>query len=112
MTICTHNRANHFGEIDKDQMKFSDIGQIATDCWQHIPEHSENTALDEFVVMPHHIHGIIILVWDADLRPIQQQTADRSESLSPTRSAESCKNVTDFVLQRAAWIGRPYIMAH
>ena len=62
MTICAHNRVNHFGEIDNDQMKLSGIGQIASDCWQHIPEHFENTALDEFVVMPNHIHGIIITV--------------------------------------------------
>ena len=78
VTICTHNRVNHFGEIDNDQMKLSNIGQIATDCWQDIPEHFENTALDEFVVMPNHIHGIIILVGDADLRPLNQQTTDRS----------------------------------
>ena len=79
VTICTHNRVNYFGEIDRDQMELSNIGQIAKDCWQHIPEHFENTALDEFVVMPNHIHGIIILVGDADLRPLQQQTAERSD---------------------------------
>ena len=79
VTICAHNRVNHFGEIDNDQMKLSGIGQIASDCWQDIPEHFENTALDEFVVMPNHIHGIIILVGDADLRPLQQQTAERSD---------------------------------
>ena len=78
VTICTHNRVNYFGEIDKDQMKLSNIGQIATECWQQISEHFDDTALDEFVVMPNHIHGIIILVGDADLRPLQQQTADRS----------------------------------
>ena len=78
VTICTHNRVNYFGEIDRDQMELSNIGQIAKDCWQHIPEHFENTALDEFVVMPNHIHGIIILVGDADLRPLHQQTTDRS----------------------------------
>ncbi|MDE0299933.1 MAG: transposase [Candidatus Poribacteria bacterium] len=60
-------------------MRLSTIGQIATDCWQDIPEHFENTALDEFVVMPNHIHGIIILIRDADLRPLQQLTHDRSE---------------------------------
>ncbi len=78
VTICTHNRVNYFGEIDKDQMKLSKIGQIATECWQQIPEHFDDAVLDEFVVMPNHIHGIIILVGDADLRPLQQQTADRS----------------------------------
>ena len=98
MSIFTHNRVNYFGEIDKNRMKLSDIGQIPTDCWQDIPEHFENTALDEFIVMPNHINGIIILAGDADLRPLQQQTANRPKSSSAAQPAESCKNITDFVL--------------
>ncbi len=78
MTICTHNRVNHFGEIDKDQIKLSDIGQIATDCWWDIPKHFDNTVLDEFIVMPNHIHGIVILVGNADLRSLQQRNTGRS----------------------------------
>ena len=42
-------------------MRLDDIGQIVTDCWQAIPEHFHNTVLDEFVVMPNHIHGIIVI---------------------------------------------------
>ena len=61
VTICTQDRVNYFGEIEKGRMRLDDIGQIVTDCWQAIPEHFHNTVLDEFVVMPNHIHGIIVI---------------------------------------------------
>ena len=95
VTICTQDKVNYFGGIEKGQMQLNDIGQIATDCWQDIPEHFRNTALDEFVVMPNHIHGIIIIkgddfsrndgdgVGNADLRSrpkrCTQQHTDRSK---------------------------------
>ena len=68
VTICTQNKVNYFGEVEKARIQLNDIGQIATDCWQGIPEHFHDTALDEFIVMPNHIHGIIIFVGNADLR--------------------------------------------
>ncbi len=42
-------------------MQSSNIGQIAENCWREIPSHFENVRLDEFVIMPNHIHGIIHL---------------------------------------------------
>ena len=61
MTICTQDRINYFGEIEQARMQLSDIGQIAVGCWQVIPNHFHDTALDEFIVMPNHIHGIIVI---------------------------------------------------
>ena len=84
VTICTQDRVNYFGGIEKGQMRLSDIGQIITDCWRRIPEHFRNTALDEFVVMPNHIHGIVVIVGNADLRSLPRdgtppQNTDRSK---------------------------------
>jgi len=42
-------------------MKLSDFGKIVDDCWYDLPNHYSNIILDEFVVMPDHIHGIIII---------------------------------------------------
>ena len=84
VTICTQGKANYFGEVEGAQMRLNDIGRIVTDCWQAIPEHFYNTVLDEFVVMPNHIHGIIVIVGNADLRSLPrdcrpQQNTDRSK---------------------------------
>ena len=61
ITICTKKRKKFFGEIVNGEMQLNDIGRIASKCWADIPDHFENTELNEFVVMPNHVHGIIIL---------------------------------------------------
>lgn len=59
ITICTKNRKHFFGEIANGQMILSEIGRLAEKYWYEIPEHFPFVILDEFVVMPNHIHGII-----------------------------------------------------
>jgi putative transposase len=61
ITICTHEKEDILGEIVADEMKLSQEGIIAQQCWKEIPSHFENVELAEYVVMPNHIHGIIIL---------------------------------------------------
>lgn len=61
ITICTKNRNNFFGDIVEREMQMNAIGRIASTCWAEIPEHFRNTELDEFVVMPNHVHGIIMI---------------------------------------------------
>jgi putative transposase len=62
ITICTQNKHKYFGNIMNCEMKLNDIGQIASKFWLEIPKHFSNVMLDEFIVMPDHIHGIIIIV--------------------------------------------------
>lgn len=61
-------RSNSGKEIDSKmtaqnnaKMKLSEIGTIAETCWQNIPEHFPFVKLGEFVIMPNHVHGIIII---------------------------------------------------
>ncbi|MFA6458282.1 MAG: transposase [Patescibacteria group bacterium] len=61
ITICTKNRENFLGEICNKKMFLSPIGKIVQKYWQEIPQHFPNTKLDEFVVMPNHVHGILII---------------------------------------------------
>ena len=61
ITICTQNREHFFGEIIKGKMVLSNLGAIADVLWYEIPKHSPVVELGNFVVMPNHIHGILIL---------------------------------------------------
>lgn len=61
VTICTHHRIHYFGKVVDGAMQLSDIGKFAQQCWYEIPLHFPFAILDEFVVMPNHIHGIIII---------------------------------------------------
>jgi putative transposase len=61
VTICTKNRAHIFGEIKDHKIFLSWPGCIVHKCWRDLPNHYPNCILDEFIVMPNHIHGIITL---------------------------------------------------
>lgn len=61
ITICTQNRAHLFGEIVGGNMHVSPLGAIADVLWHEIPTHAPFVELGDFVVMPNHIHGILIL---------------------------------------------------
>ena len=61
VTICTKDRSHYFGEIQQGKMDLTPIGAIADVLWQEIKNHATDVELDAFVVMPNHIHGILIL---------------------------------------------------
>ena len=61
ITICTRNREHYFGKIDKEEMHLSHLGILADVIWHEITNHAQQVELGEFVVMPNHIHGILIL---------------------------------------------------
>jgi putative transposase len=61
ITICTKDRCHFFGEINNGKMKLSHQGVIVDLLWHEIKNHAKNVDLGEFVVMPNHVHGILIL---------------------------------------------------
>jgi putative transposase len=68
VTICTAERKSLFGEIVADAMCPSALGGVVADCWNEIPAHFPNVRLDAFVLMPNHVHGILIIEGAADSR--------------------------------------------
>jgi putative transposase len=61
VTICTKDKHPNFGIIVDGVVQLSDIGEIAFNCWMEIPAHFPNVGIDEFVVMPNHLHGIVVI---------------------------------------------------
>jgi REP element-mobilizing transposase RayT len=61
VTICAKNRDMFFGDVIDDKMVLSGAGEVARDFWLEILKHFNNTILDEFIVMPNHVHGIIVI---------------------------------------------------
>jgi len=61
ITICTHNKFPLFGNVENENMMLNDIGIIAHEEWQKINAMRPNITLDAFVVMPNHVHGVIVL---------------------------------------------------
>lgn len=61
VTICTKNREDYFGEIVKWEMILNEYWKIAEKCWNEIPMHYMKSQIDYFIIMPNHIHWIIII---------------------------------------------------
>jgi REP element-mobilizing transposase RayT len=61
ITICTKDRQEYFGDIIGNKIILNNYGISAKHCWFKIPKHFPNVELDEFQIMPNHVHGIIII---------------------------------------------------
>jgi REP element-mobilizing transposase RayT len=64
VTVCTQNRQCLFGEIVNRQMQLNEFGNIVYDEWVKTQTIRKNIKLDEFIVMPNHLHGIIQITDD------------------------------------------------
>jgi REP element-mobilizing transposase RayT len=67
VTIVTYHRDCLFGEIVDKEMILNDLGKIADECWRVIPEHFPFVELGAYVIMPNHVHGIIVIRADVSL---------------------------------------------
>ena len=61
VTLCTQSRAFLFGEIMDGKMCLNDVGRMIQSVWDELPQHYPGIVIDAFVVMPNHIHGILVL---------------------------------------------------
>jgi REP element-mobilizing transposase RayT len=61
LTICTYQRQSWFGEIKNDRMYLNQIGKIVAEEWINTRKIRPNFQLDEWVIMPNHLHGIVII---------------------------------------------------
>ena len=61
ITICTQDRACLFGKVVNGEMRLNDAGRMVLAEWNMLPERFPHVVLDAFVVMPNHVHGIVVI---------------------------------------------------
>ena len=61
ITVCTQNRSLLFGQVVAGKVSASRLGAIVEDSWAGLPDHYGNVILDAFILMPNHVHGVIII---------------------------------------------------
>jgi REP element-mobilizing transposase RayT len=61
VTLVTQNRVCLFCDVEGSQIQPNEIGELIMKCWLRIPNHFSKTNLDDFVLMPNHLHGIIFI---------------------------------------------------
>lgn len=99
VTICTRDRKNFFGSIENEKVILNKYGNIVNTFWQEIPLHYKNVYLDEYIIMPNHIHGIIIIDEQCKRSVVDEQcssdTNTNKEQCSSTTEKEQCSSITD-----------------
>jgi putative transposase len=68
VTACTQNRLMLFGEVIDCDVRLNEMGTIVQQTWDDLPRHYHGIDLDAFIVMPNHVHGIIILADQSERR--------------------------------------------
>jgi REP-associated tyrosine transposase len=66
ITVCTQNRLMLFGEVIDADVRLNELGMIAQRTWDDLPSRYHGIDLDAFVIMPNHVHGIIILADESE----------------------------------------------
>jgi len=61
ITVCTYNRRCVLGSITNGEMKPSGLGELVWSAWRDLPNHHDHIDVDAFVVMPNHVHGIVVI---------------------------------------------------
>jgi putative transposase len=91
VTMCTYERKCILGKIvegkEEPEMQLSEVGKIVEDCWLAIPNHCPNVILDEYVIMPNHIHGLLEII---DLSNLAGETRYANENNQDSCEGTAC----------------------
>ncbi|HDO22867.1 MAG TPA: transposase [Nitrospirae bacterium] len=78
VTICIKNKECISGEILDGKIVLNDVGEMIQSVWNGLPEHYPHVELDQFVVMPNHMHGIVVISNDnykgGETPPLRERT--------------------------------------
>jgi REP element-mobilizing transposase RayT len=94
VTICVWKRTNLLGEIKHDGVLLNAAGRMVGDVWSNLPQRFPFVALDAFVIMPDHLHGIIIIQEQSDLSMQKPAMAQRVCRTSLTEAVGAFKSIS------------------
>lgn len=81
ITICVKNMINVLGKIINEKVILSDAGKIVEEEWLRSSEVRENVMVDEYVIMPNHVHGIIFLFNDISVETSRWDVCEKNKNL-------------------------------
>jgi putative transposase len=85
VTIVTHERKCLFGKIEDGEVRLNDVGRMAEEAWIEVPNHYSGVECDTFLIMPNHIHAVIVLVGAGHRARPEPNRQPRG--VAPTRNA-------------------------
>lgn len=102
VTMCTQLKHFQLCQIVNERVKLNNSGEIVQAAWHNIPQHFPNIILDEFVVMPDHVHGIIIIDRNnVDVAYMQHVRKNARKNIDPIKyRVERSKMLLSRVIQQ------------
>jgi REP element-mobilizing transposase RayT len=99
VTICTQDRACLFGEVLDDAIRLNDAGAMVASLWEDLPARFSAIEIDAFVVMPNHLHGIVVLPdqWAATRVAPTNEVSGVGATLVGARSAGNAPNLGSII---------------
>ena|SRR5438552_13662527 len=99
ITICTLKRAWWLGSIINDEVVLNPVGKIVQSIWESLPQRFLGLEVDSFVIMPNHIHGIILLT-----EHLRYSKPDQISKPTLSNIVSNYKSATAYLIRRAAGI--------
>ena len=96
ITICTEKKRCYFGDIVENRMILSAVGILADVFWHEIKHHTKNVELGEFIVMPNHVHGVLIL--NNSIDPVETRHALSQDYIGKNRFQNQGKNTISSIV--------------
>ncbi len=84
ITLCAYQRELLFGQIENGEMKLNENGKVVDEWWQKIEIRYPGVFLDAFVIMPNHIHGIVLITDNATVGAIHELPLQLDETSPDT----------------------------
>ena len=92
VTICSQDRGHLFGEVVDGEMQLNPYRWVAATMWQRIPRHFPHVEVDEWAVMPNHMHGIIVIVDAPAMRRGEAFPVGHSNKIGPPSGQSSAND--------------------
>jgi REP element-mobilizing transposase RayT len=84
VTVCTYNRKCNLGKVINDEVQLNKYGHIVENEWIKTADIRKNVELDTYVIMPNHLHAIIMLNCRGVLQYAPTDTSGKLQSPSQT----------------------------
>ena len=97
VTIVAKDRACLFGEVVSGEMRGNGFGGDVRSVWDGLPSHYPGVECDEFVVMPNHVHGILLLNVGAGFKPARPESPPTTATRAGFKPAPTSRGLPEIV---------------
>ncbi len=94
VTVCTKNKENFFGDVIDGEMNLSKAGRIVSEEWLKTAIIRSNIMLDEWVIMPNHLHGILVIT--ERMTNVETRASLQDQNGSPAHWGQSSTNLNQY----------------